>query len=161
MSPHGEQLIRRTWALIEERRETFESSFLDCLGTLAPDLSAMMREAAAHLERGSLVAILGELVECAAEPRALLLAAAAMGERLGELGIARPDYEIVGSALIRTLEQELGARLSPEAKRAWRELLGVAAGAMQRASGWRGNQNRVRIVGQVSFRPSTGRRNHD
>ncbi len=57
-----------------------------------------------------------------------------LGRRHGGYGVQEKHYGSVGSALLWTLEQGLGAAFTPEVKSAWSETYALLAGVMQEAS---------------------------
>ncbi len=57
-----------------------------------------------------------------------------LGRRHGDYGVQEKHYGSVGSALLWTLEQGLGAAFTPEVKSAWSETYALLAGVMQEAS---------------------------
>ena len=62
--------------------------------------------------------------------RALLPVLRSLGARHAGYQVRPEHYDTVGTALILTLEQGLGAAFTPEARAAWVELYGVIARTM-------------------------------
>ena len=76
------------------------------------------------LTKGGLFRLLREL-------EALVPVLAALGERHVGYGILEPHYDVVGKALLMTLEQGLGDAFTPEVKEAWTLVYGVVATTMK------------------------------
>jgi hemoglobin-like flavoprotein len=57
-----------------------------------------------------------------------------LGKRHGSYGVQDAHYQIVGDALLLTLEQGLGSAFTPQVKHAWTEVYGVMANVMIAAS---------------------------
>ena len=58
----------------------------------------------------------------------------ALGKRHANYGVAASHYDSVGTALLWTLGQGLGAAFTPEVKAAWTETYGILAGVMKKAA---------------------------
>jgi hemoglobin-like flavoprotein len=54
-----------------------------------------------------------------------------LGKRHVGYGVQAQHYDTVGSALLKTLEQGLGADFTPDVKAAWTDVYGVMAKVMQ------------------------------
>jgi hemoglobin-like flavoprotein len=60
---------------------------------------------------------------------------AALGHRHVGYGVTDDQYELVGAALLYTLEQGLGPAFTPEVRDAWSEAYLILATVMRRAAG--------------------------
>ena len=67
----------------------------------------------------NVVNTVGKAVAGLREFYTLVPALAALGERHVEYGILEPHYDVVGKALLMTLEQGLGDAFTPQVKEAW------------------------------------------
>jgi len=55
----------------------------------------------------------------------------ALGKRHAGYGVKEADYATVGSALLWTLQQGLGAAFTPDVRSAWATVYGVLASTMK------------------------------
>ena len=134
MSPEGQELVRCSWALLAGRHEKLEATFHARLCEVDPELEALVRGARQRGEAASPAAIVDSVVRVIDDAGALMFIAARLGPRVGVFGIGRRELEVTGAALVWTLEHELGARLTSDARRAWRELLALLGAAMGRSA---------------------------
>ena len=134
MSPESQELVRRSWALFAGRHEKLEATFHARLWEVDPELEALVRGARQRGEAASPAAIVGSVVRVIDDAGALMIIAARLGPRVGMFGIGRRELEVTGAALVWTLEHELGARLTSDARRAWRELLSLLGAALGRSA---------------------------
>jgi hemoglobin-like flavoprotein len=65
---------------------------------------------------------------------AVLPVARELAQRHVGYGVLPRHYDSVGTALMWTLEQGLGAALTPAAREAWQQAYGTLAGAMKAAA---------------------------
>ena len=79
----------------------------------------------------NVVSTVGKAVAGLRELEALVPVLAALGERHVGYGILEPHYDVVGKALVMTLEQGLGDAFTPEVKEAWTLVYGVVATTMK------------------------------
>ena len=79
----------------------------------------------------NVVSTVGKAVAGLRELEALVPVLAALGERHVGYGILEPHYDVVGKALLMTLEQGLGDAFTPEVKEAWTLVYGVVATTMK------------------------------
>ena len=63
----------------------------------------------------------------------LVPALQALGVKHNDYGVTDDQYDVVGAALLYTLEKGLGEAWSPELRDAWAEVYGIAASVMKDA----------------------------
>lgn len=89
-----------------------------------------------NLERQGekLMQMIGAAVNLADQPQRLLPVLRQLGARHAAYGVRRSHYDIVGLALVRTLELALGARFTDEVRAAWIKFYRLVATTMIDAS---------------------------
>jgi hemoglobin-like flavoprotein len=78
--------------------------------------------------------MLAEIVRVLDEPDQLVSELAALGRKHVGYGVTDGQYEMVGAALLWTLEQALGPDFTPEVRDAWSEAYLVLATVMRRSA---------------------------
>lgn len=151
MSPEAVRLIRVSWHQISTRRELTGVMFYGRLLELEPGLREMFRDTDLHRQRTKFIAMLDLLVRFVDQPDELIREAAQLGRRHATLNLSSRNYEVVGEALLWTLDRSLGLDFTPATRAAWTELYALVASVMRRVSG--------RISGAVTaphLPPNTG-----
>jgi len=82
----------------------------------------------------ALMQMLGTAVKLLDQPDVLLPALRELGRRHAGYGVQDKHYDTVGAALLKTLQQGLGAAWGPEVEEAWAEVYGVVAATMKEAA---------------------------
>ena len=127
------QLVQESWQQVVPIADQAAALFYGRLFELDPSLKPMfrgdMKEQGKKLMQMITVAVksldrLGEVVP----------AVQALGRRHGQYGVTDQMYDTVGSALLWTLEQGLGAEFTPPVKEAWTETYMTVAGVMKKAA---------------------------
>ena len=133
MTPDQVRLVRVSFAKVVALGDRAAALFYERLFMLDPSLRPLFRSDLAA-QRGKLMAALGMVVAGLDRLDEMLPAVRALGRRHARYG-ARPEhYATVGSALIWTLEQGLGADFTPAARRAWTAAYGLLASTMLAAA---------------------------
>lgn len=112
-------LVRQSLPLIAERVEDASSVFYENLFAIAPDLRALFRDDLA----GQGMRFMTTLTTIAAaldDPEARARQIGALAQAHARLGIAPAHFEPMGSALLVTLGETLGAAFTPPLQQAWR-----------------------------------------
>lgn len=125
--------IQASWAEIEPRAVRLGARFYDALFSADPSLVALFgaNDRGAMLDQGNkLMQTLGVAVAALDAPANLEQTLRALGRRHAAYGVADAHYETVGDALLRTLDDGLGDRFTPDVERAWAALYQVVASAM-------------------------------
>jgi len=131
MTPQQIELIRDSWAAVEPTAATdlFYRNLFAAAPALRPlfpdDLSAQGHKLAAAIDL--VVANLDDLEE-------ILPVVRGLGQRHVGYGAKPAHYEVVGMALLQTLETGLGDAFTPEACEAWGAAFGLLSSVMIEAA---------------------------
>ncbi len=133
MTPEEKKLVKDTFAQIQPIASQAAALFYTRLFEVAPEFRRLFKNdmdaqgmklmqtigvAVAHLDR------LDEVVPVVQK----------LGQRHAGYGVLPEDFNVVGEALLWTLEQGLGAAFTPEVRQAWATVYGVLANTMQQAA---------------------------
>jgi hemoglobin-like flavoprotein len=133
MTPHQISLVRTSFALVEPIASQAATIFYNNLFAADPALRALFRgDMARQGER--LMAMIGAAVGLLERPHALLPVLRSLGARHAAYGVRDEHYATVGTALLQTLGQGLGAAFTPEVRDAWTALYGVVSRTMIEAA---------------------------
>jgi methyl-accepting chemotaxis protein len=121
--------VRASWSQVQPIRSAAAALFYRHLFSDAPGLRALFR--GDLQEQGDrLMQMMDWLVDRLDDPPTLLAALADLGRRHAGYGVQASHYDRVGTALLRTLADGLGAQFTAATERAWTELYEVMADAM-------------------------------
>ena len=131
-------LLRDSFALVASAEPRLTERFYDHLFARAPELAAMFtrsRTVQAEMLRVALEAVLDHLDDAPW----LVAHLGALGARHQTYGVTPGMYDVVGAALLETLEEASGAAWSPRHAAAWGDAFGairdlMLAGAAQVAA---------------------------
>ena len=123
-------LVRSSFALVQPIASDAAALFYDNLFKADPALRPLFKGDMTH-QGQRLMGMIGSALQLLDRPAALLPVLRSLGARHAGYRVREEHYDTVGSALILTLEQGLGAAFTPEARAAWIELYGVIAGTMR------------------------------
>lgn len=127
------ELVQRSFAHAERIAPHLASTFYAELFAIEPSLRALFRgDMIAQGEK--LMAMLRHVVNHLAEPDAFLPAVRELAVRHVSYGVEPHHYAQVGTALLRTLQHELGRDFAPEARAAWSAAYRHLAGVMREAA---------------------------
>ncbi|MBX3500543.1 MAG: hemin receptor [Alphaproteobacteria bacterium] len=133
MTPEQIALVRSSFASVVPIKETAADLFYSRLFELDPSLKPLFK--GDMKEQGlKLMAMIGTAVGGLDRLDSIVPAVQALGRRHVGYGVKTEHYDTVGSALLWTLEQGLGAAFTPEVKSAWNSAYGVLAGTMKEAA---------------------------
>jgi hemoglobin-like flavoprotein len=135
VSTDAARLIRVSWQQISSRRELMAVMFYGRLFELEPSLRELFRDADFHEQRTKFIAMLNLLVQFADQPDDLIREAAQLGRRHAMMNLSSRHYEVVGEALLWTMDRSLGMDFTPATRAAWTELYALVASVMRRVSG--------------------------
>jgi hemoglobin-like flavoprotein len=133
MTPEQILLVRASFAEVKALGDQAAALFYERLFALDPSLRALFKGDPAA-QRAKLLAALAMVVDALDRLDHLLPAVRDLGRRHAHYGVLPEHYATVGSALIWTLEQGLGAALTPAARRAWIDAYGLLAWTMLAAA---------------------------
>lgn len=132
MTPQQIQLVRDGFAQLAPIAPEAATMFYNNLFAADPSLRRLFHaDMAAQGER--LMAMIGSAVGMLDRPHALLPVLRQLGARHAGYGVQPSHYATVGQALLRTLEQGLGAGFTPAAREAWTAMYGLVSRTMQEA----------------------------
>ncbi len=130
-SPLNVELLEQSFEKVKPNANEFVASFYDTLFTDAPaakPLFAHMRSMTEQQDK--LLQSLVFVVENLRNTDALVSALEGLGARHVKYGALPEHYPIVGSALLKTFDQYLGADWTPEVKQSWVDAYGVITEVM-------------------------------
>lgn len=127
------ELVRSTWQQVLPIQAAAADLFYGRLFELAPDTRPLFKRDI-HFQGAMLMAMLNAVVRSLHDLSVLLPIAQQLARRHVGYGVQPRHYDSVGLALIWTLEQGLGAALTPAARQAWVLAYATLASAMQSAA---------------------------
>ncbi len=133
MNDHTISLVRESFDLVEPIAPQAAALFYANLFEADPSLQRLFRgDMVAQGAR--LMLMIGVAVSKLDEPEVLMPALRQLGRRHAGYGVRDEHYETVGAALLKTLQQGLGAAWTPEVESAWIDVYGVLAATMKDAA---------------------------
>jgi len=133
MKPEDIARVRTTWALVVPIADTAVELFYQRLFALDPGLRLMFRSSDWTTQRSKLVHALNLVVASLNEVDEIDPTLQALGSRHAAYGVQDPHYDMVGQALIATLEEGSGDAWTPETATEWNEAYDIVASIMRRA----------------------------
>ena len=133
MTPDQVQLVQRTWQQVLPIRAAAADLFYGRLFELAPDTRPLFKRDI-HAQGAMLMATLDAVVRSLHDLAAVLPTARQLARRHVAYGVQPRHYDSVGTALLWTLEQGLGAAMTPPARSAWQQAYTTLADAMKAAA---------------------------
>jgi nitric oxide dioxygenase len=133
MSPQQIDLVQASWQRLKPLQATVAELFYGRLFEIAPDTRPLFRRDI-HAQGAMLMKTLDVVVGSLHELPAVLPVAAQLAQRHVGYGVRPAHYDSVGSALLWTLEQALGADFTPALRDSWAGAYGALAGAMKAAA---------------------------
>jgi hemoglobin-like flavoprotein len=119
MPPENKTLVKSTWAMVVPIADVAATLFYDRLFTLDASLRPMFAKADMAEQRRKLMQALAAVVNGLDNLEPLIPALAALGRSHVRYGVIDRHYDIVGAALLWTLEQGLNDAWTPAVKAAW------------------------------------------
>jgi hemoglobin-like flavoprotein len=119
MSPDQIGLVRSTWAQVVPIADTAARLFYDRLFETEPALRRLFAETDMEQQRRKLMQTLAVAVGALDKLETLLPALQEMGRRHVGYGVEDHHYDLVGAALLWTLEQGLGDGYTASVRDAW------------------------------------------
>lgn len=133
MTPNDKNLVRETFALVVPIADQAAAIFYGRLFEIAPYFRPLFK--GDMQEQGKkLMQMIGVAVANLDNLEAVVPAVQKLGQRHVGYGVQAADYDIVGAALLWTLEQGLGEAFTTEVKQAWTNVYTVLANTMQQAA---------------------------
>ena len=133
MTPDQIALVRQSFAKVLPIRDAAATLFYDRLFTLDPSTRPMFR-GDLKSQGAKLMAAIGAVVRSLDRIDTMLPTIRDLARRHVGYGVRNEHYATVGSALLWTLEQGLGADFTPEVRDAWATAYGLLSTAMIEAA---------------------------
>ena len=124
------ELIEESFQQIVARKEAFAEAFYLRLFAEFPQVQPLFTHTDMHLQQHKLITTLAMIVSHLSHPEKLTQALRELGELHERYHVRHEHYVMVGSALLKTLADFLGAAWSPELFNAWIEAYGATASLM-------------------------------
>lgn len=134
MSPEQIALIREGWGKIAPIADQAVTRFYDKLFELDPELRALFAGADMAVQRVRLAQALGGVIASLEKSEEIIPQLQALGRRHAAFGVTERHYDLVGAALLGTLEEGLADDWSSASRRAWASAYGLIAGTMTAAA---------------------------
>ncbi|MDI1447843.1 globin family protein [Polyangium sp. 6x1] len=168
MNNEQKLLVQKTFEMVAPIADVAAELFYGRLFEVDPSLKPLFR--GDMKDQGKkLMSTLKVAVQALDRLEALIPTVQALGRRHLAYGVRDDHYDIVGAALLWTLEKGLGEAFTPEVKEAWANVYGVLAKVMKDAANEvaplslrtplsrRGSAHRLPAVKRPSYRPPMGR----
>ena len=133
MTPDQIALVRQSFAKVLPIRDAAAALFYDRLFTLDPSTRPMFR-GDLKSQGAKLMAAIGAVVRSLDRIDTMLPTIRDLARRHVAYGVRNEHYATVGSALLWTLEQGLGADFTPEVRDAWATAYGMLSTTMIEAA---------------------------
>jgi hemoglobin-like flavoprotein len=134
VTPERERLVRESWRQVEPRAQELAQLFYERLFELDPATQRLFASTDMEAQGRKFWQMVAEIVRVLDEPDELVSQTAALGRRHLGYGVTDDQYELVGAALLWTLEQALGSAFSREVGDAWSEAYLMVATVMRRSA---------------------------
>jgi len=131
MTPEQIRLVRATWSEVVPIANTAARLFYGRLFEIEPDLRRLFQQTDMTSQRTKLLQTLSVAVAALDKMDTLGPALAALGRRHEGYGVEDRHYDLVGAALLWTLEQGLGDGFTPSVRDAWTAAYTMLAAAMR------------------------------
>jgi nitric oxide dioxygenase len=129
MTPDQIQLVQRSFSRVVPIANQAAVMFYDRLFEIAPQVRAMFPDDMTE-QRKKLMATLAVVVNSLSNLETVLPAASALAKHHITYGAKAEHYAVVGSALLWTLEKELGEAWTPALADAWTTAYGTLSSYM-------------------------------
>jgi hemoglobin-like flavoprotein len=133
MTPAQVQLVQESFVKVVPIADQAADLFYDRLFTIAPELRRLFPQDLSQ-QKKKLMQMLATAVMDLHQLQKILPAVQALGLRHAGYGVTDKHYEIVGEALLWTLEQGLGPDFTSSVRKAWTETYLTIAGVMTNAA---------------------------
>lgn len=131
MRPDQISLVQETWKQVEPIAAVAADLFYDRLLKLDETLRPLFKDTDMSAQKARLIQALSFTVACLDAPEALVPTLKDLGRRHVTYGVVGDHYDLVGAALLWTLEQGLGEAWSPAVEAAWTAAYGLVSQTMQ------------------------------
>lgn len=130
MHPNTIARVQQSWSLVQPIAPQAAALFYQNLFEANPGLRGLFRS---NMEEqgAKLMRMIGVAVSKLTDLDHLIPVLASLGQAHAGYGVKPAHYDMVGSALLKTLSQGLGEAFTPEVERAWAEVYGVVSSTMR------------------------------
>jgi hemoglobin-like flavoprotein len=130
ITPQQKELVQKTWVMVVPIADTAAELFYGRLFELEPEYRAMFKND--MTEQGKkLMKTINIAVEALDDVEPLVPVLKKMGADHAGYGVKERDYNVVGAALLWTLEKGLGDAFTDEVKNAWGAVYELLASVMK------------------------------
>jgi hemoglobin-like flavoprotein len=133
MKPAQVKLVQQSFEQVAPIADAAAAMFYERLFTLDPSVRALFT-GDMKKQGQMLMQTIGLAVKSLDQPEKILSAVQNLGRRHASYGVRDSHYDTVGSALLWTLEQGLGAGFTPPVRAAWTETYLLLANVMKEAA---------------------------
>ncbi|OQP86855.1 hemin receptor [Rhizobium rhizosphaerae] len=133
MTPTDIDLVQSSFAKVVLIKEAAAELFYGRLFEIAPEVKPLFKGDMKEQGR-KLMMTLGVVVNGLKDLPSIVPAAEALAVKHNDYGVKPEHYQVVGDALLWTLEQGLGPDFTPQTKSAWATAYGTLSGVMIAAS---------------------------
>ena len=133
MTPEQIELVQSSWEKVKPISEKAAELFYGKLFELNPGFKALFPNDMVEQGR-KLMAMINTAVNSLKNLEAVVPAVEEMGKRHVKYGVEDEDYDVVGEALLWTLEAGLGDAFTDDVKAAWTETYVVLSTTMKNAA---------------------------
>jgi len=130
ITPQQKQLVQKTWVMVVPIADTAAELFYGRLFELEPEYRKMFKND--MTEQGKkLMKTINIAVEALDDVEPLIPVLKQMGADHAGYGVQERDYNVVGAALLWTLDKGLGDAFTDEVKNAWGAVYELLASVMK------------------------------
>ena len=130
MTPQQIELVKKTWVMVVPIADTAAELFYGRLFVLEPAYKSLFKNDMTQQGK-KLMKTINIAVEALDDVEPLIPTLKQMGADHVAYGVKERDYNVVGAALLWTLEQGLGDAFTDEVKNGWAAVYDVLAGVMK------------------------------
>ncbi len=134
MTPDQTRIVQTTWQNLVPVADVAARLFYGRLFELDPALRQLFHGVDLEVQQNSLTNVLAHVIGHLDNLDALVPDIQALGRRHAGYGVTDEHYEVVGAALIWTLEQGLRPNWTPEVKAAWTAAYTLLSNVMRQAA---------------------------
>jgi hemoglobin-like flavoprotein len=134
MTPAQIRLVRTTWDQVVLIADTAARLFYERLFEMEPELRRLFGRTDMEQQRKKLMQTLAVAVKALDQLETLRPALEALGRRHVNYGVEDRHYDLVGAALLWTLEQGLGDGYTESVRESWSSAYAILAGIMRDAA---------------------------
>ena len=122
-------MVRETFALLIPSAAYVAALLYSRLFEIAPRLHALF-QTDMHLQGDRLMRAIGLAIEHLDDLETITPEVRALGRRHTAYGVVPDDYDVVGEALLWTLDRCLGEKFTGDVRRAWADMYAILTRAM-------------------------------